>query len=157
MNESARNVNHASLAAGTPLSLGSADALAEASALLSGISRGAGVDVTSKSNARHKHIEIVRRHGVQPIVAVNVFDTDHAEELAAIERIAREAGAYGTAQSRHFGDGGRGAEALAELVMSAPNGNFAPCWMAPRPPLDCVSIAHSPEMNLAAASLLRPP
>ncbi|AWM85954.1 heat-inducible transcriptional repressor HrcA [Microvirga sp. 17 mud 1-3] len=35
-------------------------ALAEASAFLSGISRGAGVVVTSKSNARLKHIEFVR-------------------------------------------------------------------------------------------------
>src|SRR3954453_13676557 len=35
-------------------------ALAEASALLSGVSRGAGVVVTSKSNARLKHIEFVR-------------------------------------------------------------------------------------------------
>jgi heat-inducible transcriptional repressor len=35
-------------------------ALAEASALLSGMSRGAGVVVTSKSNARLKHIEFVR-------------------------------------------------------------------------------------------------
>jgi heat-inducible transcriptional repressor len=35
-------------------------ALAEASALLSGASRGAGVVVTSKSNARLKHIEFVR-------------------------------------------------------------------------------------------------
>jgi heat-inducible transcriptional repressor len=35
-------------------------ALAEASALLSGVSRGAGVVVTSKSNAQLKHIEFVR-------------------------------------------------------------------------------------------------
>jgi heat-inducible transcriptional repressor len=35
-------------------------ALTEASALLSGVSRGAGVVVTSKSNARLKHIEFVR-------------------------------------------------------------------------------------------------
>jgi heat-inducible transcriptional repressor len=35
-------------------------ALAEASALLSGVSRGAGVVVTSKTNARLKHIEFVR-------------------------------------------------------------------------------------------------
>jgi formate--tetrahydrofolate ligase len=90
-------------------------------------------DVEAGSANLRKHIEIVRRHGVQPIVAVNVFNTDHPEELAAIERIAREAGAYGTAQSRHFGDGGRGAEQLAELVMSAPNGNFAPLYDLDQP------------------------
>src|ERR687894_1016488 len=35
-------------------------ALAEASALLSGVSRGAGVVVTTKSNARLRHVEFVR-------------------------------------------------------------------------------------------------
>ncbi len=35
-------------------------ALAEASALLSGVSRGAGIVVTTKSNARLKHVEFVR-------------------------------------------------------------------------------------------------
>ncbi len=90
-------------------------------------------DVEAGAANLRKHIEIVRRHGVQPIVAVNVFDTDHPEELAAIERIAREAGAYGTAQSRHFTDGGRGAEELAELVVSAPNGNFSPLYDLDQP------------------------
>jgi formate--tetrahydrofolate ligase len=90
-------------------------------------------DVEAGGANLRRHIEIVRRHGIQPIVAINVFDTDHEDELRAIERIADEAGAYGTAQSRHFADGGRGAEQLAELVMSAPDGSFAPLYALDQP------------------------
>ena len=45
-------------------------ALAEASALLSGVSRGAGVVVTSKSNARLKHIEFVRLDPAHALVVL---------------------------------------------------------------------------------------
>ncbi|MDB5512301.1 MAG: heat-inducible transcription repressor HrcA [Enterovirga sp.] len=45
-------------------------ALAEASALLSGVSRGAGVVVTTKSNARLKHIEFVRLDPVRALVVL---------------------------------------------------------------------------------------
>ncbi len=45
-------------------------ALAEASALLSGVSRGAGVVVTSKSNARLRHIEFVRLDPVRALVVL---------------------------------------------------------------------------------------
>jgi formate--tetrahydrofolate ligase len=66
-----------------------------------------------------KHIENVRKHGVTPIVAINAFDTDHPEEIAAIQRIAVEAGALGAAVSRHWAEGGKGAAQLAEMVISA--------------------------------------
>ena len=45
-------------------------ALAEASALLSGLSRGAGVVVASKSNARLKHIEFVRLDPARALVVL---------------------------------------------------------------------------------------
>jgi heat-inducible transcriptional repressor len=45
-------------------------ALTEASTLLSGVSRGAGVVVTSKSNARLKHIEFVRLDPVRALVVL---------------------------------------------------------------------------------------
>src|ERR687889_935402 len=45
-------------------------ALTEASALLSGVSRGAGVVVTSKSNARLKHIEFVRLDPARALVVL---------------------------------------------------------------------------------------
>ncbi len=68
-----------------------------------------------------KHIENVRKHGVTPVVAINVFDADHPEEIAAIKRIAVEAGALGASESRHFAQGGAGAIELAEMVVEAAN------------------------------------
>jgi heat-inducible transcriptional repressor len=49
-------------------------ALAEASALLSGVSRGAGVVVTSKSNPRLKHIEFVRLDPARALVVMVAED-----------------------------------------------------------------------------------
>lgn len=46
------------------------EALAEATSLLSGISRGAGVVVTSKSNKRLKHVEFVRLDAAQALVVL---------------------------------------------------------------------------------------
>ncbi len=66
-----------------------------------------------------KHIQNVRRHGVTPVVAINVFEGDHPEEIETIKRIAVEAGASGASVARHFAQGGRGAEELAEMVVSA--------------------------------------
>jgi formate--tetrahydrofolate ligase len=66
-----------------------------------------------------RHIEIVRKHGVTPVVAINVFDGDHEEEIEAIKRISVEAGALGAAVSRHFAEGGAGARELAEMVVAA--------------------------------------
>jgi formate--tetrahydrofolate ligase len=76
-------------------------------------------DVETGAANMIKHIENVRKHGVTPVVAINVFDTDHPEEIAAIKRIAVEAGALGAAESRHFAEGGRGALELADMVVDA--------------------------------------
>jgi heat-inducible transcriptional repressor len=46
------------------------DALADATSLLSGVSRGAGVVVTSKANKRLKHIEFVRLDPAQALVVL---------------------------------------------------------------------------------------
>jgi formate--tetrahydrofolate ligase len=64
------------------------------------------------------HLDIVRRHGVTPVVAINAFDEDHASEHEAIRRIAASAGAR-SAVCTHFVDGGRGAEELAHAVVEA--------------------------------------
>jgi formyltetrahydrofolate synthetase len=53
------------------------------------------------------------------VVAINVFESDHQEEIDAIKRIAVEAGAIGAAQARHHAEGGAGAVELAEMVISA--------------------------------------
>lgn len=66
-----------------------------------------------------KQIENVRLHGVTPVVAINVFESDHPDEIEAIRRIAVEGGALGAAVSRHFTDGGHGAIELAEMVVQA--------------------------------------
>ena len=47
-------------------------ALAEASTLLSGVSRGAGVVVTTKQNARLKHVEFVRLEPTRALVVLVV-------------------------------------------------------------------------------------
>lgn len=66
-----------------------------------------------------KQLENVRLHGVTPVVAINVFESDHPDELEAIRRIAIESGALGAAMCRHFTQGGRGAIELAEMVVHA--------------------------------------
>ena len=68
-----------------------------------------------------KQIENVKLHGVTPVVAINVFDTDHPDEIEAVKRISIEAGALGAAVSRHFAEGGKGAIELAEMVIEAAN------------------------------------
>jgi formate--tetrahydrofolate ligase len=65
-----------------------------------------------------RHIEIVRRFGVSPVVAINAFPSDHQSEHAVIRRIAVEAGAR-VAVTRHVADGGKGALELAALVVEA--------------------------------------
>ena len=66
-----------------------------------------------------KQIQNVKLHGVTPVVAINTFESDHPDEIAAIQRIALEAGAIGAVVARHHAEGGKGAAALAEMVVSA--------------------------------------
>jgi formate--tetrahydrofolate ligase len=68
-----------------------------------------------------KQIENLKLHGVTPVVAVNIFEGDHPEEIEAIRRIAVEAGALGAAEARHFKEGGKGAIEVAEMVVEAAN------------------------------------
>ena len=64
------------------------------------------------------HIETVKHSGVQPVVCINSFHTDTKEEIAAIRRIAENAGAL-VAVSEHWLKGGEGAIELAEAVVTA--------------------------------------
>jgi len=66
-----------------------------------------------------KHIENLRKFGVNPVVAINVFNTDKPAEIDAIKRIALDAGATGVAVADHWARGGAGATELAEMVVSA--------------------------------------
>jgi formate--tetrahydrofolate ligase len=66
-----------------------------------------------------KQIENVRSYGVPVVVAINIFPTDTAEEIAAIKEVSLAAGARDAVEARHFTDGGAGAEDLARAVWAA--------------------------------------
>jgi formate--tetrahydrofolate ligase len=65
-----------------------------------------------------KHLAIVRRHGVTPVVAINAFGDDFASEHEAIREIAASVGVR-AAVCTHFVDGGKGAVELAEAIVRA--------------------------------------
>ncbi|NWF69748.1 MAG: formate--tetrahydrofolate ligase [Chloroflexi bacterium] len=66
-----------------------------------------------------KQIENLSLHGVTPVVAINVFESDHPEEIEVIKRLAVQAGALGASVCRHHAEGGKGAIELAEMVVQA--------------------------------------
>lgn len=59
-----------------------------------------------------KHIEIVKSFGVNPVVAINAFASDHEADIREIQLIAEEAGVR-SAVSTHVVNGGPGAIELA--------------------------------------------
>ncbi|TFH53546.1 formate--tetrahydrofolate ligase [Actinomyces viscosus] len=65
-----------------------------------------------------KHLEIVRSLGITPIVAVNVFPSDHDSEIEEVARIARDAGAR-VAVCHPVTEGGEGCLDLARAVVEA--------------------------------------
>jgi formate--tetrahydrofolate ligase len=77
-----------------------------------------------------RHLENLRKFGVNPVVAVNVFSDDSQKEIEAVREIALECGAVGVAEARHWAEGGAGAVELAEMVVEAcdrPN-DFRPLY-----------------------------
>ncbi|MDQ3619764.1 MAG: formate--tetrahydrofolate ligase [Actinomycetota bacterium] len=72
-------------------------------------------DVQAGADNLRKQIQNIRLHGVEPVVAINSFPTDHASERIAIREIAEEQGVR-AAVCTHFQDGGKGATELAEAV-----------------------------------------
>ncbi len=75
-------------------------------------------DVRLGASNLAKQIENIKLHGVNPVVAINAFPTDHPSEWRAIEEVAAEAGVR-AAVCQHFGEGGKGATELAEAVAEA--------------------------------------
>ena len=65
-----------------------------------------------------KHIESVEHFCKHPVVALNRFVDDTDEEIAIIRDRAKELG-VSFAESRHFTDGGKGAQDLAREVMAS--------------------------------------
>jgi len=73
-----------------------------------------------------KQIENVKFFGVPVVVAVNKFHTDAPEELDAMVRLAKEAGADDAVMCEHWAKGGPGAANLAKAVdaVCAKDNNF---------------------------------
>ena len=65
-----------------------------------------------------KHIEIIQRFGIQPVVAINAFPTDFDSEHAVIRELCDEMGVR-CAVTRHVAEGGAGALELARVVTEA--------------------------------------
>jgi formate--tetrahydrofolate ligase len=63
-------------------------------------------------------IGVIRESGINPVVCINKFHTDTADEVAVIRRAAEAAGAR-VAESSHWADGGDGALEFADAVKEA--------------------------------------
>jgi formate--tetrahydrofolate ligase len=66
-----------------------------------------------------KHIENVKRFGVQPVVIVNRFPGDTDAELEYVRQRALAAGAFRAEISEAFGKGGAGMEKVARALVEA--------------------------------------
>jgi len=65
------------------------------------------------------HLAIIREFGIQSVVAVNRFPGDDERELAAVRRLALDAGALAAEINDGYEHGGSGAIDLAEAVAEA--------------------------------------
>jgi len=75
-------------------------------------------DVDAGTDNLRRHIHIVRRHGVTPVVAINAFPTDFASEHAAIAAVCEEEGVRWAIAQPHA-EGGPGMVDLARAVEDA--------------------------------------
>lgn len=76
-------------------------------------------DVEAGAANMVRHLENMRKFGVNPVVAINAFSSDTDKEMDAIRDIALAAGAVGVSVARHWAEGGKGATELAEMVVTA--------------------------------------
>ena len=76
-------------------------------------------DVEAGAVNMARHLENLKKFGVNPVVAINVFADDTAAEIDAAREIALANGATGVAVARHWAEGGAGAVELAEMIVSA--------------------------------------
>ncbi|MEL7543635.1 MAG: formate--tetrahydrofolate ligase [Pseudomonadota bacterium] len=76
-----------------------------------------------------RHIENIKKFGVQPVVAINQFIHDTDAELAAVSEAAEALGAKAIVAS-HWANGSEGTKALAEHVVELCEGEskFAPLY-----------------------------
>ncbi|KAJ6496682.1 formate--tetrahydrofolate ligase-domain-containing protein [Mycena vitilis] len=80
--------------------------------------------VTLKEGCKNlvKHIQNSRKFGVKVIVAINQFSSDTAAELALVRDQAYAGEADAAVVSNHWAEGGAGARALAEALISTCEG-----------------------------------
>ena len=76
-----------------------------------------------------RHIANLKKFGLPVVVALNMFPSDRAEEMAVVEEACREAG-VAVAESRVFTEGGAGGVELAEDVLRAidEGSHYAPLY-----------------------------
>ncbi len=67
-----------------------------------------------------KHIETVKKAGINPVVAINAFHHDTQAEIDMVKKIADQAGAR-VAVTKHWQYGGEGALEFADAVVDACN------------------------------------
>jgi formate--tetrahydrofolate ligase len=64
-----------------------------------------------------RHIENVKKFGVQPVVAINRFSADTNAEMAAVRQLCAELGTEAF-ECNHWAEGGAGTEKLAHAVVA---------------------------------------
>ncbi|KAJ3860303.1 formate--tetrahydrofolate ligase-domain-containing protein [Lentinula novae-zelandiae] len=80
--------------------------------------------VTLKEGCKNlvQHIKNSRKFGIKVIVAINQFASDSAAELALVRDESLAGGADAAVVSNHWAEGGKGARALAEAVITTCEG-----------------------------------
>jgi len=66
-----------------------------------------------------KHIENIKLHGLECVVAINQFATDTKNEVNFVKKVAEKAGALAAVPSLVHAKGGAGGTKLAEAVVAA--------------------------------------
>ena len=66
-----------------------------------------------------KHIENIKLHGLECVVAINQFGTDTKDEIKFVKKYAEKAGALAAVPSQVHAKGGRGGTKLAEAIVEA--------------------------------------
>mmetsp|Transcript_12465 Transcript_12465/g.31633 ORF Transcript_12465/g.31633 Transcript_12465/m.31633 type:complete len:638 (+) Transcript_12465:153-2066(+) len=66
-----------------------------------------------------RHIQNIKKFGIEVVVAINRFASDTTAEHSTIESAALSAGAHSVVMSDHHAKGGQGAVKLAEAVIAA--------------------------------------
>ncbi len=82
------------------------------------------IDALKKGMANlGRHIANVKKFGVPPIVAINAFTSDTDAEIETIQSVCRNEFGAEAILCRHWAEGGKGAEELAQKVVALTEGD----------------------------------